>query len=147
MKNIKYDLILRSYFVLVLIVALIDSASGQSGTAGPRRNGMRFVPNVQSQFHDLSEYPDPLGLNITTTPDPSTCRHYQGMVRADGADGTPFFLITRSGNTPFPGEDRCNDSPPDTRIGHLSVFSMDSRDKNGERLRSNRLRRGVHVTC
>lgn len=111
-----------------------------------RPDGMRFVPDVQSQFLNLTEYADPLGLHITTTPDPSTCRHYQGMVRAQGADGTPFFLITRSGNTPGnANETICDDSPGETRNGHLVVFRMDSRDRDGERLRSNRLRKGVHV--
>ncbi len=81
---------------------------------------MRFVPNVPDQVFNISQYADPLGLNITTTPNPSTCRHYQGMARVDGPDGTPFFLVTRSGNTPSPpGEIGCDDSPGETRNGHL----------------------------
>ena len=103
------------------------------------------MPNVQSQFHDLTDYPEALGLNITTTPDPSSCRHYQSIARAEGADGTPFFMITRSGNTPSVGDTLCDDSPGETYNGNLIVFRMDSRDKNGERLRSNRMRKGVHL--
>ena len=111
--------------------------------ASDRPDGMRFVPDVPGQFRALTESPDPLGFNVGGSPDPSTCRHYQGVVRVDGADGTPFFLVTRSGNTPFPpGEIGCDDSDGETRNGHLIVFRMGSRDKNGERLRSNRLAKG-----
>ncbi|HET9530701.1 MAG TPA: hypothetical protein VFQ92_10135 [Blastocatellia bacterium] len=149
MKKVINCLSVRSGFLMALVVALTGSAIGQSGSPNQtigRRDGMRFVPNVESQFLNLSLYADPLGLDITTTPDPSTCRHYQGMVRAEGADGTPFFLVTRSGNTPSnANEIVCDDSPGETRNGHLVVFRLDSRDRNGERLRSNRLRKGVHV--
>ena len=101
MKRFINNLALRSGLVMALVVVLTVSAVGQSGSPNPpRRDGMRFVPNVQSQFLNLSDKADPLGLHITTTPDPSTCRHYQGMARAEGADGTPFFFVTRSGNTP-----------------------------------------------
>ena len=139
--NVKNYLLRRSSSLLALILLLTGAAIGQTSD---RRDGMRFVPNVQSQFHDLTIRADGFGLNITTTPDPSTCKHYQGMVRAEGADGTPFFLVTRSGNTPSnaPGI-ICNDSPGETDNGHLIVFRLDSRDKDGERLRSNRLRKGV----
>ncbi len=101
------------------------------------------------QFQALTELADPLGFHRSTTPNPSQCRHYQAITRVDGADGTPFFLVTRSGNTPdipfLPDELVCDDSPGETRNGNLVVFKMGSRDKNGERLRSNRFRRGVHV--
>lgn len=114
-----------------------------------RADGMRFVPNVPEQFRALTQFADPLGFHISTTPNPSMCRHYQAITRVDGADGTPFFLVTRSGNTPdipvLPDELACDDSPGETRNGHLVVFRMGSRDKHGERLRSNRLRKGVHV--
>lgn len=143
MKNVTNHLIPRSGFLFALIFILTNSAIGQTSD---RRDGMRFVPNVQSQFHDLTERADALGLHITTSPDPSTCRHYQGMVRAEGADGTPFFLVTRSGNTPSnAGDTICDDSPGETKNGHLVVFRLDSRDKDGERLRSNRLQKGLHV--
>ena len=127
---------------LLVICAVVGVIAQTSG----RADGMRFIPDVPHAFYNLAEYPETLGLNITTTPDPSTCRHYQGMTRHEGADGTPFFYLTRSGNTPpIPGEIGCDDSPGETRNGHLIVFRMDSRDKNGERIRSNRLRSGVHV--
>src|SRR4030095_14063630 len=147
MKNVISLLAIRNVFLIALVAGISGSAIGQSNSnPSGRRDGMRFVPNVQSQFYNLPKYADPLGLHITTTPDPSTCRHYQGMVRADGEDGTPCFLVTRSGNTPDNAEEIiCDDSPGETRNGNLVVFRLDSRDKNGERLRSNRLRKGFHV--
>jgi len=87
-------------------------------------------------------------LRYSTTPEPSNCRHYQAITRVAGADGTPFFLVTRNGNTPeTPGDNElnCFDSASELYNGNLVVFKMGSRDKNGERLRSNRLRKGVHV--
>jgi hypothetical protein len=127
---------------LVSLLAPLPAGAQQSD----RADGMRFVPNVTQQFLALSEYADPLGFHISTTPNPSACRHYQAITRVDGADGTPFFLVTRSGNTPdaLP-ELLCDDSPHEKRDGNLIVFKMGSRDKNGERLRSNRLRKNAHV--
>ena len=136
-----------SYFFNTVLLSIF-AVTAVTAQTSDRRDGMRFVPDVPAQFFNLTQSADPIGFNITTTPDPSACRHYQGMVRAEGSDGTPFFLVTRSGNTPsLPGPDEllCNDSPGETRNGNLIVFRMDSRDKNGERLRSNRLRKGVHV--
>lgn len=135
----------RRTYLYALLFSILAAAVAAAQTGG-RARGMRFVPDVPGQFYNLTEYADPLGFDITTTPDPSTCRHYQGLARAEGADGTPFFFATRSGNTPFPpGEIGCFDSPRETRNGHLVVFRLDSRDKNGERLRSNRMARGRHT--
>jgi hypothetical protein len=120
-----------------------------SAQATGRPDGMVFLPDVPGQWRALTERADALGFHITTTPNPSECRHYQGIARVDGADGTPFFMVTRSGNTPdipgVPDELACDDSPGEKRNGNLVVFRMDSRPKHGERLRSNRLRKGVHV--
>ena len=140
----KLQTFLKSAALMSLLVSLPASAQQSA-----RADGMRFVPNVVEQFQALTERADPLGFHISTTPNPSMCRHYQAITRVDGADGTPFFLVTRSGNTPdipfLPDELACDDSPHETRNGNLIVFRMGSRDKNGERLRSNRLRKGVHV--
>ena len=93
---------------------------------------MRFVPDVEAQFLALTERADALGFHLDGTPNPSSCRHYQGMTRVDAADGTPYFLVTRSGNTPpipsLPDACVCDDSPDETGNGHLVVVRMGSRD-------------------
>ena len=97
-----------------------------------RPDGMVFLPDVPGQWRALTERPDALGFHKSTTPNPSACRHYQGIARVDDAEGTPFFMVTRSGNTPeIPGlnELLCDDSPGEKRNGNLVVFRMGSREK------------------
>lgn len=142
---------------LILVVALVAAVAltneawtaPVSAQSSDRPDGMRFVPDVEGQFRALADQrADPLGFHRGTSPNPSQCRHYQAITRVDGPDGTPFFLVTRSGNTPpTPGFDElnCDDSPGETRNGNLIVFRMGSREKHRERLRSNRLKKGVHV--
>lgn len=131
---------------LALLGLLVAPASAFAQDTG-RPDGQRFIPDVYGQFRALTGLAEPLGLHISTTPNPSACRHYQGVARLDGADGTPFFWVTRSGNLPnfFLSGLICDDSPGERYNGNLVVFRMGSRDKNGERLRSNRLKKGVHV--
>ncbi len=94
-------------------------------------NEPRFVPDVVAQFNALSERPDPLGFYRGESPDPTVFTHYQGMVRLQGADGTPYFLVSRCGVFAV------SDNVP----GNLLSLRLDSREKFGERLRSNRLER------
>ena len=131
-----------------LALVLFAGPAPVSAQSSGRPDGMVFLPDVPGQWRSLTERPEALGFHISTTPNPSACRHYQGIARVDDAEGTPFFMVTRSGNTPdLPGPDEllCDDSPGEKRNGNLVVFRMGSRDKNRERLRSNRLRKGVHV--
>ena len=81
--------------LLISLIAPAKSALKQGSS-----DGMRFVPDVPSQFRALTERADALGLHRGTSTNPTSCRHYQGLVRVDGADGTPFLLVTLSGNTP-----------------------------------------------
>jgi len=113
-----------------------------------RPDGMRFVPDPQGQFLALTRRADALGFHIGNSPNPSACKHYQAITRVDAPNGVPFFLVTRSGILPdtFSHADiLCDDSPGETSNGNLIVFKMGSRNRTGERLRSNRLRKGVHV--
>jgi hypothetical protein len=107
-------------------------------------NEVRFVPDVVGQFNALSVRPDPMGWDIgkyqqdETMPDPTLCRHYEGIARVQGADGTPYFFFTRSGlNAGVPVVCSGPHEP-----GNLVVVRMGSREKHSERLRSNRLRKG-----
>ena len=88
MTNLNNYLIRRSSSLLAIIFFLTGSAIAQSSD---RRDGMRFVPNVQSQFHDLTIRADGFGLNITTTPDPSTCKHYQAWCEQKERTAHHFF--------------------------------------------------------
>lgn len=138
MKRLTCTLAAFAMLISVLGLAPVSAQTSE------RRDGMRFLPDVMGQFESLSERPDPLGFHIGGSPNPSTCRHYQGIARVQGADGTPFFLVTRSGNLPdfdFSGV-VCDDSPGETEKGNLVVFRMGSREKHGERMRSNRLTGG-----
>lgn len=131
----------------VLLIFLLFGGIG-TATAEDRPDGMHFIPDVRGQFRALTRYADPMGLHISSTPNPSMCRHYQGIARIDAeADGTPFFWVTRSGNLPafFGADIVCDDSPGEKENGNLVVFKRASGDKNGERLRSNRLKKGIHV--
>ena len=144
---LKVDSRLAAMWLIVSVVSLGFPVGGSAQDAG-RTDGMRFVPNVEQQFAALTEFPEPLSFRIGGSPDPSTCRHYQAMARVEGPDGTPFFFVTRSGNTPnVPGPDEliCDDSDNETRNGHLIIFRMDSRDKHGERMRGNRLQKGIRM--
>ena len=96
-----------------------------------------FVPDVEAQFHALSYRPDALGFDIGETVEPTTCKHYEGIAGLQGADGTPYFVLTRSGLEVFIPCPATEDEP-----GSLVIVRMGSREKTGERLRSNRLKRG-----
>ncbi|MEO7538865.1 MAG: hypothetical protein ABIV21_02475, partial [Pyrinomonadaceae bacterium] len=136
-----------SHLLPAALLMISGSFAIVSAQMSDRPDGTRFVPDVIGQIEALSERGDALGLNIGNTPDPSTCKHYQGMIRLPGSDGTQFFMMTRSGAIPsfeFSGT-ICNDSPGETDNGNLIIFRMGSRDTSGERLRSNRLRTGTHI--
>jgi hypothetical protein len=132
-----------SLFIPVLLGAAVPAYAQRPATW--------VVPNVVEQFNALTERADPLGFDIVDSPNPSTCRHYQGLARLEGPDGTPYLIVTRSGNTPeLPGPDDplCDDSPGETGHGNFIVVRMGSRDKEGERFRSNRQTKGhgINVT-
>jgi hypothetical protein len=135
--------------VVPAVVLLFLSVLAPAGSlyAEERADGVRFLPDVADEFFNMTELAEPLGFHIGGSPDPSSCKHYQAIVRVNGPDGTPFFLVTRSGVLPdIPGFDglECDDSDGERSDGNLIVFRMGSRGKDGERMRSNRLRKGIH---
>jgi hypothetical protein len=97
------------------------------------------VPEVEQQFDNLQLHGDPLAFHLGVGDDPydwttvGYCKHYQGMARGEDVDGTPYFFITRSGVSTG-GCLGASNNP-----GELLIVRMGSRDKDGERLRSNRL--------
>ncbi len=127
----------RRCWIVISLVALGGIVFPAAGLAAG--NGMRFVPNVVDQFNALTIHPDALGFGIGDSPNPSQCKHYQGVARVQASDGTPYLFVTKGGVSHYycPGED--------DEQGSLLVVRMGSRDKNGERLRSNRIARGTDV--
>ena len=136
-----------SIFVVIGVSLVVSSFQVTSGQQSTRPDGMRFVPDVSGQFGALTERGEPLAMWRGASPNPNPCRHYQAIQRVDGPDGTPYFFMTRSGNLPdiFLNDIICFGSDGDRFNGTFIVFRMGSRDKNGERLRSNRLAKGEHV--
>ena len=122
-------------YSLIAAVCLVGSA----GAAEAQKQMPRFVPDVVGQFDALTERPDAMGFELRG-PDPSQCRHMQAVVRIDAPDGTPYLLVSRSGKDTgaacYSGSDHAN----------VYIVRMGSRDTTGERLRSNRLRRGQETT-
>src|SRR5262245_7945512 len=100
----------KRFLAFPLFCFLLGAVPG-AARAQEDADGLRFLPDVVEQFQKLTDKADPLGFHIGGSPDPSNCRHLQAMARVDGPDGTPFFLVSRSGNQPkeVPGL-ICNDS-------------------------------------
>jgi hypothetical protein len=128
----------RVAFILILQIFILGIAAPGVATAQVKQS-IRFVPHVEDQFNALARRPDAMGFELNG-PDPSQCRHMQGLVRVEAADGTPYLLVSRSGKDTGlfcgTGSSRAN----------VYIVRMGSRDKHGERMRSNRLRRGVETT-
>ncbi|HZN02589.1 MAG TPA: hypothetical protein VFD06_03275 [Candidatus Polarisedimenticolia bacterium] len=128
--------------LLVVMAAAAFLSPGLPLAADSR--AMNYPPDVIAQFDALSHRPDPLGFVTAFPPEPTECMHFQGMVRRQADDGTTYFYISRSANIPvLPDGLFCEFGET---AGDLRVVRMWSRDENGERLRSNRLQRGVNLT-
>jgi hypothetical protein len=128
-----------------IVAAAIALTAGQATAQQVNQPGL--LSDVVGQFNALSTRPDPMGWDIgksldSSMPDPTTCRHYEGIARSQSADGTPYFFFTRSGlNAGVPIVCSGPHEP-----GNLIVVRMGSREKHGERLRSNRLLKGYDFT-
>lgn len=119
---------------------LFSAAPGPAGqgalgaaASGAMSTEQRFVPAVEDAFNGLSRRGDALMFNRRNSPAATLCKHYQGVARKDAPDGTPYLILTKSGNQPF------SICPGDDEPGYLIVARMSSRDKTGERLRTNLL--------
>jgi hypothetical protein len=141
LKSTTYFHLARASMVAAVIALTSAPAAAQQNT----QPGV--LGSVIGQFNELSVRPDPMGWDIgkaldASMPDPTTCRHYEGIARVNSADGTPYFYFTRSGlNAGVPVVCSGPHEP-----GNLIVVRMGSREKHGERLRSNRLLKGNSFT-
>jgi len=123
----------RTQSILGICVSAMLSAGSWAQPELPPPGGYT-VDDVVSQFVTLSHHPDPISVNQGVGQDSTLCKHYQGVVRHYGLDGTPYLIISRSGqraSCAFCGFD-CSDDPAEV------VFArMGTRPKHGERMRSN----------
>ncbi|HRW52984.1 MAG TPA: hypothetical protein P5081_08855 [Phycisphaerae bacterium] len=83
-----------------------------------------MAPNVRGQLQNLKHHGEPLGYWIGDSTAPTIGDHINGMARADGPDGAPYMYVGHAEGG-----------------GEIVVVRLASRDRDGERLRSNRLRR------
>jgi hypothetical protein len=96
--------------------------------------GGHTVDSVVSQFLTLAHHPDPITVRQGVGQDATLCKHYQGVVRHSAPDGTPYLIISRSGqraSCAACGFD-CSDDPAEIVFARLG-----SRPTHGERMRSN----------
>lgn len=121
-------------------IACLTATLLASPVAAPSDVDGPFVSDAVAQFNALTRRADALGFYRGDSPDPTSCKHYQASARVQGPDGTPYFYVTRSGNTPSTCVTGSNDP------GNLLIVRMDSRDKHAERMRSNRVMAGVDIS-
>jgi len=99
-------------------LCLASVANAQSNTPE-----IYFVQDAAAQFNQLALRPEPFGFRSPDDFSPTLLDyHYQGVVRKHGP-GTPYLFVSRNRDG----------------AGYLLVVRMGSRDRTGERLRSNRL--------
>jgi hypothetical protein len=126
-----------AFFLNIVMIGVLGTTPSSADPEPSNSLLPVFLADVESQFDALALRPDGLAFGIGTSPDPRICKHYQGMARVNGLDGTPYMILSRSGNQPGGvGSISCpleGDDP-----GNLLTVRMGSRDTNGERLRSNR---------
>jgi hypothetical protein len=107
-------------FAIFGAVCFAPVANAQSNTPE-----IYFVQDAAAQFNQLALRPEPFGFRSPDDFSPTLLDyHYQGVVRKNGP-GTPYLFVTRNRDG----------------AGYLLVVRMGSRDRTGERLRSNRLLR------
>src|SRR3990172_6512689 len=130
----KWTLTLRAGQAVVAVVLLlvfgsrttsrVTHASEDVSQANPA------ISDVEGAFDKLTRQGEWLGFYMGDAPDtypPPSKEHVQGIARSPRTGIPPVFYVTRSGNK--------DDSD---FYGSLMVVQLDSRDQEGERLRSNR---------
>lgn len=96
------------------------------------------IDNVVGQFNSLKHHGEALGFHRAVSPDPTIDKHYQSIQRLPRG-GSPYVVLSRNGNR-FIGGPIGEDDP-----GNLVIVRFDSRDGDGERMRSNRLAKGYET--
>lgn len=125
-RKSRFIKVILRILCIICCVGVVHGSLAGFAFAG---KGHYTVDDVEDQFGKITHHGDPLGFHTGVADDPDLFKHYQGVARYDGPDSTPYLFLTRLGKD----------------VGELVVVRMGSRDKNGERLRSNKLMRGVKV--
>ena len=90
------------------------------------------APHVRNQLTFMKHHGQPLGFFPgVSTPAVVRLGHYQGIARMSDQNGIPYIFISHS-------------TPPNEG-GEIAIVRMGSRDRTGERLRSNRRVRGTNT--
>jgi hypothetical protein len=133
----KTKMLIAATSIVALIAGFTHSAciaeTVNSSATMEDWSGQHFVPDVIGAFNGLSPRADALAFRRGSSPQASLCKHYQGIARKDGPDGTPYLFLTKSGNVPW----FCEIHDGDDEHGFLIVVKMGSRGKHGERLGRN----------
>jgi hypothetical protein len=134
-KRIKNSVLTVLAALLALPTFLIAGATAASAARDPGAPPTLCVNDVVDQFNGLKHHPEGLGFNLGAgAHDPTSGRHYQGIVRIPG-EGPPRFVTSKNGNVGnFEVPPGIDDQP-----GEINVVELGSRDTNGERVRSNRM--------
>ncbi len=88
-------------------------------------------------FHNNGLAPMRFGTNDNSDILGKTKAHIQGIARSQ-RPGIPYLFVVSAGE---------QNSETEKEVGNLMVIEMGSRNKTGERLRSNRLIEGVETSC
>ena len=136
-------------FIFVILIGLTTPV--ESVNADGNGLPMEFnysVPDVVSAFDNLTDQGEWLGYHMSSDVSEldfsdNASRHNQGIARSPriGPDQPPVFYIPHSGKGL---NDNCEQD--DVEYPGIMVAEFHSRPKDGERLRSNRLRRGTVTT-
>ncbi len=154
MKNLPKVFFFAMMAALWVIGGMATIVQGKAKMDNPR------APNLVHQFSKLATHGDPLGARLGVGDDACACVHYQGIARGQDNSGVPYMFLTRSGNDGalfipvwcvegfcFGGDyygqrcgyGGCASFTYDKKPGELVVVQLASRNRDGERLRSNLL--------
>lgn len=124
---------IERYQSRLLIIAGVFFLAGMDRCTPPVVD-VTTIPDVPLQYSQLKHHGEWLGFHIGAgTPDPTPrtgAAHWQGIGRYQDSSDTPYMIVSLNAKK--------NSGHP----GGLAVARMESRPNHGERMRSNRLKKG-----
>ena len=131
--------------ITAIMVAVPLGAQAQGPVAAPESGDGPHSPYVvdpAAQVNAFPSRPDAIGWNFPSGdpgPQPTQCKHWQGLQRSSGP-GAQYLFVSRNGNAGI-----CGATQDDDVSGDLSVIELGSRERTGERWRSNRLKKDTDI--